>query len=281
MSTTTASTTTRRPVGFGGVLASEWIKLTTLRSTLWCYVIIVVLTVGLGFLFAGINRGTTPTLPDAQQQAAWLQVATLGIGFSQLVAAVLGALVITGEYGTGMIRSTFAAVPTRLPAIFAKTLVFGVATFVVSLVSMVLTALLTAPILPARDIHPDFSDWHVWWAIVGGAGYVALIGILSLAIGTIIRNSAGGIASSLGLVLVVPTIVAIFARVTDTKWVQNLGSFLPSAAGGRMYAYVTDTTTTSSSDLIVLTPVQGFLVLAAWIVVLYVTALVLVKRRDV
>lgn len=266
-------------LNFPGIVRSEWIKLRSLRSTLWCYLIIIVLTIGLGLLLAASSRGTNPNAAALSGQATWLQVSTLGLNFSQLVAAVLGALVITGEYGTGMIRSTFTAVPTRLPAVLAKGLVFGVTTFIVGLVSLVATALLTAPLMPAKGITPDFGDQYFWWAIVGGAGYLALIGLLSFSVGTLIRNSAGGIAASLGLVLVVPTIVSIFGQLTDTEWVKNLGAFLPSAAGGRMHAYVTDAVV-KATDLIVLTPLEGFFVLGAWIVVVFGVAAVLLKRRD-
>jgi ABC-2 type transport system permease protein len=283
-----ATTTATSPAGqhnlsFGGVVSSEWIKLRTLRSTVWCYLIIIVVTIGLALLLAASSRssagprgGAAAALPG---QAAWLQVTTPGIGLAQLVVAVLGALVITGEYGTGMIRSTFAAVPTRLPAVVAKALVLGVSTFIVSLVALIAAALVTAPFMPDKGVTPDFGDWHIWWALVGGAGYLAFIALLSFSIGALIRNSAGGIAASLGFILVVPTIVSIFASVTQADWVRNLGSFLPSDAGGRMYAYVTDAAV-KSTDLIVLTPWQGALVLAAWIVLLFTIAAVLIKRRD-
>ena len=171
------------------------------------------------------------------QQSTWVTVSTLGIGFAQLVSAVLGALVITGEYGTGMIRSTFAAVPKRLPAIVAKALVFGVTTFVIALLGLVITALVTAPLLPAKGITPDFGDGSVWLALVGGAGYVALIGLLAFGIGLIIRSSAGGIAAALGLVLVVPTILQVLAAVTRADWPANIAAFLPASAGGKLYAY--------------------------------------------
>ena len=285
-STVTAPTTTpQHGVSFGGVIRSEWIKLVTLRSTMWCYLIVIVLTIGLGFLIAGLagstagaGRGAQAAVP-VQPQQLWVQVATIGIGFAQLVSAVLGALVITGEYGTGMIRSTFAAVPTRLPAIVAKALVFGVVTFVVSLVSIIATALLTAPLLSARGFAPDLGDGQAWWSMIGGAGYIVLIGLLSFSIGTLIRNSAGGIATSLGLILVVPTIVQVFAGLTKIDWVQNLGTFLPSTAGAVMHSYPS-TAAAAATDLIVLTPVEGFLVLAAWIVVLFGVAATLVSRRD-
>lgn len=271
-------------LSFGGVLRSEWIKLRTLRSTLWCYAIIIAVTIGFGLLLAAVmpeggvmSQGGSPSAQD--QQAAWLQVATLGIGFSELVAAVLGALVITGEYGTGMIRSTLTAVPKRTAALVAKAIVFGATTFVVSLVSLVATALLTAPLMSSKAIHPDLGDIDFWIAIVGGAGFLALIGVLSLGIGAIIRNSAGGIAASLGLVLVVPLIVQILAAVTRADWAQNIGAFLPNDAGGRMYAYG-PATVTPPEGVVSLEPWQGLIVLAVWFLVVFVIGAVLLKRRD-
>lgn len=271
-------------LSFGGILHSEWIKLRTLRSTMWCYAIIIVLTIGFGFLLAvamptgGVGQQGGTLSADAGQ-AAWLQVTTLGIGFGELVSAVLGALVITGEYGTGMIRSTLAAVPKRTPALLAKAIVFGVTTFVVSLVSLVATALLTAPLMPAKDIHPDLGDSSFWLAIVGGAGYLALIGVLALAIGTIIRSSAGSISAALGLILVLPVIVQILAGVTRADWAKNLGSFLPSSAGGRMYSYA-PAAPTPTEGVVSLDPGQGLLVLAIWFVVVFVIGAILLKRRD-
>ncbi len=281
-------------VGFAGILRSEWIKLRTVRSTLWCYVSIVVLTVGLGALLAvalpaSSTAGATATA--TAQQSTWLTVTTLGVNFAQLIIAVLGALVITGEYGTGMIRSTFVAVPTRLPALAAKILVFGVATFVVSLLALVATALITAPLLPGRGIHPDLGDGAIWVALVGAAGYLTLIGCLSLAIGTILRSTAGSIAAALGLVLVVPIILRVLANLTQAQWAANVDVFLPSNAGGRLFAYP-DTTSTvltppagtpnaaTTVSTIVLDPWQGLLVLAAWFIVALVVGAVLLKRRD-
>ncbi len=279
--TTTRPTTTR--LTFGGVLNSEWIKLRTLRSTLWCYVIIVALTIGFGFLLAAAYPKPEGALPHDAQQSIWLQTATLGVTFSQLVAAVLGALMITGEYGTGMIRSTFAAVPKRLPALTAKALVFGVVTFVVSLVAIVATALLVSPLLPSRGITPDFGDGHVWWALLAGAGAVALVGMLALGIGAIIRNSAGGIAASIGLVFVLPIVASILTSLINATWLRNVILFLPDQVAGRMYSYVMDAdpNVTTQSDVITLDPWQGALVLVAWFVVAFVIASVLLKRRDV
>jgi ABC-2 type transport system permease protein len=278
----TATALERSHLTFGGAVRSEWIKLVTLRSTMWCYAIMVLVSIGLGFLLAATVSNVTGggQMSAADQQAIWLQTATLGIGFTQLVSVVLGALVITGEYGTGMIRSTFAAVPARVPALVAKGLVFGLVTFVVSLASIAATAVLVAPVITGNGVTPDLGDGRAWLAMVGGAGYLALVGLMAMAIGAIIRNSAGGIAAGLGLVLVAPTVLQIIAGVTQAVWAQNVAAFLPSTAGGVMYAYPMNATP-SGSEIIVLEAWQGALVLGGWVAVLAIVAGVLLKRRDV
>jgi ABC-2 type transport system permease protein len=273
---------------FAGVLHSEWIKLRTVRSTLWCYVLIVLLTIGLALLIAAA-QGTTPpgaaatatpaALTAAQQQAAWIRDATLGINFSQLVVAVLGALVITGEYGTGMIRSSFAAVPARLPVLIAKTLVFGVSTFLVSLFSLVVAALVILPVLSGHSITPDLGDGAAWLALIGGAGYLALVGVIALGIGLLVRNSAAGIAASVGLLLVVPIILRVVASVTSAVWPGNIASFLPSETGAALYSYPV-TAPAAASGVVVLDSWQSLAVLLAWAVVVLVAGCVMVKRRD-
>ena len=281
--TTITATAPRSGVSFGGILHSEWIKLMSLRSTIWCYSIVVFLTVVLSLIYGStiyIESGV-PLDHDTQQTFA-VQAATLSVGMNQLVIAVLGALVITGEYGTGMIRSTLTAVPTRLPALFGKIVVFGVVTFVISLVAIVGSALLSAPLLANNGIETDFADPAYWGALFGAAGFLALSGVFATAVGTIVRNSAGAIAIVLGLILVLPTIVQVFALITMAEWVANLSAFLPSNAGSRMYAYVAENGASDPFGLggLVLEPWQGALVLLAWVAGLLVLASVLLKRRD-
>jgi ABC-2 type transport system permease protein len=289
--TTTAvgTTATAGPqLSFGGVLNSEWIKLRTLRSTFWCYLISVVLTILLGLLIASTITHSGTTLPHDVQQSAWVQASTLGIAFAQLVVAVLGALTVTGEYGTGMIRSTFAAVPRRWPAIVAKAIVFGVTTFVVSLVGLVLTALVTAPILSGQGIHADWGDGNVWLSLVGGAGFLALIGVISLAIGLLLRNSAAGIATSLGLVLVLPIIFNLLVGLAKADWAANISAFLPSNAGAKLYGYPVAAAQTigqgrapaTTAATVDLTNWQALLVLLGWFAVAFAAGLFALRRRD-
>lgn len=282
MTTTTQPATT---LTFGGILRSELIKLRTLRSTIWCYAIAVFFTVALGLLITSVSAFEGDPLPTTIQQATAAQFITVGVGFSQLVVVVLGALVITGEYGTGMIRTTMAAVPERLPALFGKALVFGVVTFVLSLAAIALTTALTAPLMPKAGVTPDFGDGALLLTLLGAPAYLALVGVFAFALGAIIRNSAGGIAAALGAILVLPSLVSIFSSITQATWAYNLNQFLPSTAGERMLSYPVDAGARVDSGLegglITLEPWQGGLVLVAWVVVLLGIAAFAVKRRDV
>jgi ABC-2 type transport system permease protein len=279
MTTTTTYTAHGSGLSFRGLLLSEWIKLTSLRSTVWCYGIILLINLGLGLLLA-LSFQPQADATAALNQGYWMQSATIGIAFSQLVVAVLGALVITGEYGTGMIRSTFTAVPKRIPALLSKAVVFGAVTFVVSLASIAGAALLAGMILSGKGLNLDLADGRAYTALIGGAGFLTIVGLIALFLGTIVRNSAAGISAALGLIFVAPIVLQIFAAVTRAPWVQNVFEFLPSSAGSRMYGYA-ETPAPTVPDVIVLDPGQGLLVLLAWVVVLAAIATALLKRRDV
>jgi ABC-2 type transport system permease protein len=265
-------------LSFGGILRSEYIKLVSLRSTVWCFAILVVVSVGFSLLLAAVSEFTAG-FPAEEQQRTWVLAATVGVSFGQLVVAVLGVLVITGEYTTGMIRSTITAVPKRLPALLAKAIVIGAVTFVVSLIAILAAAGIAALLLSGKGFSIDAADPAVWRAIVGGAGYLALLSVLALAFGTIIRNSAGAISAVLGLILVLPVVFQIFAGITRAEWAQNIAAFLPDSAGGRMYAYIAGSEATQAG-VVTLDPTQGLLVLLAWVVGSFAIAAALLHRRD-
>jgi ABC-2 type transport system permease protein len=287
VTTATATPTPRTSrLTFGGVLKSEFIKLFTVRSTFWCILIVVVLSVGFGLIAAVVQAPARAGVPAAaaltvaQQQAQAVRFATVGSQVGELVLAVLGALVITGEYGTGMIRSTLTAVPKRLPALVSKAIVLGITSFVLGIVAIFGTAAIIFPLLPgAKKIHPDWTDWHVIVALVGGAIYLLLIALIAFSIGAIIRNSAGGIAAALGLVFVLPILLDVIGGLTGATWIENIGKILPSAAGGNLSAY-SDTKTQVVSGLLSLDRLDSGLIVVAWFVVLFVLAAVLLKRRD-
>jgi ABC-2 type transport system permease protein len=273
-------------LSFGGILRSEWTKLRSLRSTFWCYLFILVINVGFALLVSSLigdtsggQQGPGSRIATTGGGAEALTVITAGLSLSALLSAVLGALMITGEYGTGMIKSTFTADPRRLGALFGKALVFGVVTFLVGFVSMVLAALVAAPGLKNAHVTLDWGDSRVWLALVGGAGYLALAGLIAYGLGAIIRSSAGGIAAGIGLLFVVPIVLQIVTSLTQAKWIQNVSTFLPGSAGGKIYAYGGGKASVVDG-LVTLDGTLGLLVIVGWVVVVMALATLLVKRRD-
>jgi len=265
--TRTAAPTIR--LSSAGIIRSEWIKLRTVRATVWSYAIVVLVSIGLAALMASTidlqNSGPIP--PEAHAQVV-LQASTFGVSFGQLVVSVLGVLVISGEYSTGMIRSTLTAVPRRLPALWAKAAVLFVATFLVGLVSVFSAYGVSAPILAAKGIESSLVDDGVLLALLGGALYLALIAVFALAVGTMLRNSAGGIATALGTILILPTVL----QLIPATWARDASPFLLSNAGSSLFSL--------PSSGAALEPWQALLVVVAWVAASLAAAAVLLKRRD-
>jgi ABC-2 type transport system permease protein len=248
-----------------GIVRSEWIKLRSLRSTWWSFSIIVVIQVGIAVLFALTTSPMTTDPTTEQVTQAAVSISTLGVLFGQLVIAVLGVLVISGEYSTGQIRSSFMAVPSRLPVLAAKALVFAAATFVVGLASIVISYVVTIPILAGKGVDMAPADPALWLAFVGAAGYLVFLGLISLGIGAALRSTAGGIAASLGLLLVVPTIF----QLIPAEWAGIVASWLPGTAGQSLYYFGAT-----------FEPWQALLVMLGWVGVALTSAAILMKRRD-
>ncbi|MCU1409243.1 MAG: transporter permease [Microbacteriaceae bacterium] len=256
-------------LSFTGILRSEWIKLRSLRSTMWSYVIVVLISVGMAALMSSALRleAGPAALPEVEQARFLLQASTFGIYFGQLVVAVLGVLVISGEYSTGMIKSTFTAAPGRLSTLWAKAAVLFTATYVVSLVAILGSFLVASPILAAKGIHGNLIDVDMIVPILGGALYLALISVFALGIGAVLRSSAGGIAAALGTLLVLPVIF----QLIPADWAADVLPYLVSNAGFAMFGAGMGSS---------LEPWQGFAVLIGWIVVAISAAAVLLKRGD-
>jgi ABC-2 type transport system permease protein len=276
MSTDTAADTPVRtfvPSGsglsFGGALRSEWIKLRTVRSTIWSYATAIVISLGMAALMSlALDLGGTE-IPADRQAAFVAQAGTFGVFFSQLVVAVLGVLAISGEYSTGMIRSSLTAVPKRLPMLAAKAVVLFVCTFVVGAISTVASALVATPILAGQGVSASFTDPELLLPLLGGALYLALVAVFSLGVGAILRSSAGGIAAALGIVLLLPIVLMMI----PADWAADLQPYLLSNAGLAIFGLSVFVPTT-------LEVWQNVLVTVAWVVAALAAAAVLLKRRD-
>lgn len=282
MSTTTASQATPSAAGaarlpaasglsFSGILRSEWIKLRTVRSTSWSYAIVVVISLGMAAIMslALDLQGEGGMMPTDAQASFVVQASTFGIFFGQLVVAVLGVLVVGGEYSTGMIKSTLTAVPRRLPALWAKAAVLFTATLLVGAVATVGSFLVAAPILAGKGIHASLFDGAVIVPLLAGALYLALVAVFALGVGAILRNSAGGIAATLGMLLLLPIVLSMI----PATWANDLMPYLISNAGAGMMA-------SGGSAPAIMEPWQALLVVLGWLVVSLAGAALLLKRRD-
>ena len=182
------------------LLRSEWEKLRSIRTTFWSLSIAVVAMVGISAIVAAVHTGTSGRGFDA------LSGAFTGVLLAQLAIGVLGVLTITSEYSTGMIRSTFIAAPQRRAVIAAKAGVVGLVTFVVGTIASLASFFVSAAILSSHGIHLSLGSPGALRSVIGVGLFLGILAVLAVALGTIIRSSAGGIAALVGLLLVLPTL---------------------------------------------------------------------------
>lgn len=255
--------------GFGRLLHCEWTKIWSVRSTAWSLAILVIGGIGLSTLIAGLMAAHWITLSAADQQAITVKGAFgPGLSFAQLPLAVLGVLVITSEYTTGMIRSSLLAVPRRTPMLAAKAAIFAVVAFAAG----ELLAFASVPIGQAMigsRVPESLSDPATLRAAFGAGLYLAVLGLFSLAVGAMIRHTAAAITA----------IIVIFVAFGD------LSQLLPGTVGKHINAYMPANAgilithvRQQAADL--LSPWQGFGVLCLWTVVLLAAAGFLLTRRD-
>jgi ABC-2 type transport system permease protein len=274
-----ATTTTRRTpipsrrahVTFPRVVRSEWVKLRTLRSTAWSYGLLFVLLVAFGLLIALTSAPYgDPSAPAQVGADLAVTAATLGLVSAQLVIAIQGVLLMAGEFSTGMIASSFTAVPGRLPVLWAKVLVFGGTTLVVTFAGIVATFLIAAPILRGGDYTVDVTNAETWLRLLGGAGYLTLIGVIAVGVGAVTRAPSAGIGVVLAASLVLPTFMTIFGGT----WFGDLISWLPGLAGQEMFFWGASPVPSPFE------PWQGFLVMCGWSTLALGAAAVTLVRRD-
>jgi ABC-2 type transport system permease protein len=261
---------------FPRIVRSEWIKFRTLRSTIWTLAITLVVMVGIVTLFSAIGASQDNGTGGAGDGGGSIAVFSIAAALAQLSVVVLGVLVITGEYSTGMMRSTLSAVPQRLPALWAKGVVLAASIFVVSMVAVAISLAVMELILGARGLAPDLGDSQTLRILIGTPLYLSAIALLSFAIGALLRHSAGALATVLGLLLVIENLFLI-----PWKPLQLISPFLPGTAGSRLLLPQEQIDLMSGGAVgAALGPWQGFAVLLTWVVVLLAAAAVLLRRRN-
>ncbi|MGW2642315.1 ABC transporter permease [Streptomyces sp. NPDC001348] len=237
------------------VLRSEWAKLWSLRST-W-------ITLGLGLLFlvgfgviaavhyqADYTSGRQMRPYDAHATA--LSLSVFGTNFAQLALGVLGVLATAGEYSTGTIRSTLAAVPRRLPVLWSKAAVLGLVALVVATAGVFTAFPIGAGVVSGTPAALSLSHPGVVRALLGAGLYLGLVAVIGVALGALLRSVAGGIAVLVASLMLLPGLVSLL----PSSWQDDISEFLPSNAGESMFALTHDSTS--------LPPAAGLLVLLAW-----------------
>jgi ABC-2 type transport system permease protein len=258
--------------GFGWLLHAEWTKIRSVRSTAWSLAILVVAGIGLNTLVVGLaiaNWNTTSAATKSTYLADPTGFLAAALQFTQIPLCVLGALVITGEYSTGMIRSSLLAVPRRTPMLVAKATVFAVLALVAGEL-LGFASFLIAEAIIGHHVPASLSDPATFRAVFGVGLYLTVLGLLAFAIGALIRHTAAAITAVVGLLVVL----------------SNLARLLPGSAGAHVAAYlpanaglVITHAHQDASDL--LSPWQGFGILCLWTVVLLGAAAYRLGHRDV
>jgi ABC-2 type transport system permease protein len=252
------------------VVRSEWTKFRTVRSTYWTLFVAAVAMVGLSAILTAVYVGRYSTLSLADKLTFNPTSFSLnGILLAQLAIAVLGVLFITAEYGTGMIRATFASVPQRRSVLAAKAVVLAGATAVAGIVSSFAAFFVGQSILSSKHIQAHIGDPGVLRSVLGAGVYLAVLALLALGLGALIRHTAGAIATIFGLIFVLPGLV--FAL--PSSWSNAISKFLPSNAGAAMFRTVRGGGPT-------LSPWVGFALFCGYAAAALIAAGIVVSRRD-
>jgi ABC-type transport system involved in multi-copper enzyme maturation permease subunit len=215
--------------GLAGALRSEFTKLRSVRSTYWTLLAMIVVSVGIGAAITGgvaanwshMDPGDKATF-DATQVSLF---AFFQLG--QLVIAVIGALAITSEYSTGMIRTSLTAQPRRAVVYAAKAIVFTAVALVVSLATSFIAFFLGQALLSSTGASATLSDPNVLRAIIGSALFVTLVGLIAFAIGAIVRHTAAAITIIIAVMFVIPIITSLLPE----SWRDDMVRFMPDSAG--------------------------------------------------
>lgn len=266
------------------VLTSERIKLFSLLSTRILLASSVVLMVG----FSALQAWGFGQVSQAQQSGAATgrpgeaamnvtamlpQLPVAGVSFSQLILGSLAVLMISSEFTSGMSRATFAAVPKRWPVLTAKAVYAVVVAFVLSYIGAYLGGLVAQPILGNYSLHLDMGSWDVQRIMLLSSAYVAAVALMGLALGALLRNSAGAIVTLVAALFVLP----IIFQLIPGDFFKEARKYLPTNAANAMM----EAGSSNPLNTAYLEPWQGTLVLAVYVVVLLGAAFTTLKQRDV
>jgi ABC-2 type transport system permease protein len=249
------------------VIKSEWTKFRSLRSTKITLLIAVVLTVGLGALISGVTASHWARSPQDHAGLNAVVTSLSGVNIAQLVVGVLGVLLISGEYATGMIRASLTAVPSRLAVLWGKLSVFAGVVGGVAVASAFGAFFLGQSLLSGQHLQVSITSPDALQMVTGAGVYMLLVGIIGMALGGLLRNTAAGISSLVALFFVIPPLMNLLPQ----SWADHIGPYLPSNAGEAFWGHPSGTHLSAAA---------GFAVLCLWAAVAVAAAGTRLKRQD-
>jgi ABC-2 type transport system permease protein len=252
--------------GFGDALRSEFTKIRSTRSTYWTLLALVVVCVGIGALASAGAASHANEINKAGFDATQQSLGGLYVG--QLIMAVLGALTITSEYATGMIRTSLTVQPRRGVVFAAKAVVFAVISLVTGLIASFASFFLGQALMSGHHLSVTLGQPGVLRAVIGGGLFLAACGMLAYGLGAILRHTAGAITAAIGLLFVLSVLVNFLPH----SWQVNVDKWMPAIAGSQVWA------TKAAQDQF---PAWGgFAVLAGYAAVAIIAGLVCFRTRD-
>lgn len=257
-------------------LHAEWTKLRTLPSTWWLLLAVVVLTLAVGAMAAGAVDADQCRTPDSCHEDV-VELSLKGLLAGQAAVAVLGVLAVAGEYGAGTMRTTLTAMPRRARGLAAKAAV--VAALAAAAGTLGVLASLTAGrflvidggFTRAHGYRPiSLADGPTARAAFGSVVFLVLVALLSMGVAYLMRDTAGALASVLGLLYAFPILASV---VSDEKWAERIKRMSPSDAGQAVQA-------TRDLDRLAIGPWPGLAVTAAWAAGLLLLGAWVLRARD-
>ena len=252
------------------VLRSEFTKFRSLRSTIYTLLTAVALMIGIGAIFSAVTASQYHTLSPLERALVNPVTTSLsGVMFAVVAFGVLGVLVTSGEYSTGMIRSSLTAVPRRLPVLWGKLAVFAGVIFPVSLVASFISFFLGQVLLNSQHIGVSITASGALRSVIGAALYITVAGMIGVALGALFRNTAAGIATFAGVFFVIPPLASLLPSSIS----GDLSPYLPSNAGAALWGGAQGVPNA-------LAPWTGFALLCGYAAVLIAAAAWRLRRSD-
>ena len=251
------------------VIKSEWTKFWSVRSTPWTLLILFIATVGISVVASwGTSISLSKMSPEDRATLDVTNLAMAGIGLGQLALAVLGVIIISGEYSTGGIKATLTAVPARLHVLFAKGFILAVVSLLIGLITAFVAFFIAMLFWNSHHLEKHLSDPGVLRAVIGGGLYLFASAMFGFALGAIIRHTAGAITAAVALLLIVPPLL----NLLPGSWGHTIYKYFTSNAGGQI------ATTVQSAKLA--TPWVGYITMTIWWVVPLLIGAWMMRKRD-